>query len=48
MNDSLKESGPLHTLGGRIEFSAASRSAELAAGQMRTLEHGTPHDAEVL
>ena len=33
-------------LEGRIRFSTAERSAELAPGQMLTLEHDIPHDVE--
>jgi len=34
------------TVDGRIRFSTAERSVELAAGQMLTLEHHIPHDVE--
>ena len=33
-------------LDGRIRFSTAERSVELAAGQMLILEHDIPHDVE--
>jgi quercetin dioxygenase-like cupin family protein len=33
-------------LEGRIRFSTAERSVELAVGQMLTLEHDIPHDVE--
>ena len=36
----------VQTLDGRIRFSTAERSVELAAGQMLTLEHDIPHDVE--
>jgi quercetin dioxygenase-like cupin family protein len=36
----------VQTLEGRIRFSTAERSVELAAGQMLTLEHDIPHDVE--
>jgi quercetin dioxygenase-like cupin family protein len=36
----------VHILDGRIRFSTAEKSVELAAGQMLTLEQGIPHDAE--
>lgn len=38
----------VHILDGRIRFSTAERSVELAAGQMLTLEHDIPHDVEGL
>lgn len=36
----------VQTLEGRIRFTTAARSVELAAGQMLTLEHDIPHDVE--
>jgi quercetin dioxygenase-like cupin family protein len=36
----------VQTLEGRIRFSTAERSVELAASQMLTLEHDIPHDVE--
>jgi quercetin dioxygenase-like cupin family protein len=36
----------VQTLEGRIRFSTAERSVELAFGQMLTLEHDVPHDVE--
>jgi quercetin dioxygenase-like cupin family protein len=36
----------VQTLDGRIRFSTAERSEELAPGQMLTLEHDIPHDVE--
>lgn len=36
----------VQTLDGRIRFSTAERSVELAAGQMLTLEHDISHDVE--
>lgn len=36
----------VQTLHGRIRFSTAERSVELAAGQMLTLEHDIFHDVE--
>ncbi|MGB6877349.1 MAG: hypothetical protein WA876_08220 [Candidatus Acidiferrales bacterium] len=36
----------VQTLEGRIRFSTAERSVELASGQMLTLEHDIPHDVE--
>jgi quercetin dioxygenase-like cupin family protein len=36
----------VHTLDGRIRFTTAERSVELATGQMLTLEHDIPHDVE--
>jgi quercetin dioxygenase-like cupin family protein len=36
----------VQTLEGRIRFSTAERSVELAAGQMLTWEHDIPHDVE--
>jgi len=38
----------VQTLDGRIRFSTAERSVELAAGQMLTLEHDIPHDVEAI
>lgn len=36
----------IQTLKGRIRFSTAERSVELAPGQILTLEHDIPHDVE--
>lgn len=36
----------VQTLDGRIRFTTAERSVELAAGQMLTLESAIPHDVE--
>jgi quercetin dioxygenase-like cupin family protein len=36
----------VQTLEGRIRFTTAARSLELAPGQMLTLEHDIPHDVE--
>lgn len=36
----------VQTLAGRIRFTTAERSVELAAGQMLTLDHDIPHDVE--
>ena len=36
----------VQSLEGKIRFSTAERSVELASGQMLTLEHDIPHDVE--
>lgn len=36
----------VQALEGRIRFSTAERSVELAAGQVLTLEHDVPHEVE--
>lgn len=38
----------VQNLEGKIRFSTADRSVELATGQMLTLEHDIPHDVEAI
>src|SRR5215467_11318694 len=38
----------VQTLEGKIRFSTADRSVEVAPGQMLTLEHDIPHDVEAI
>ncbi len=38
----------VQNLEGKIRFSTADRSVELAPGQMLTLEHDIPHDVEAI